>query len=145
MIIYNDIKVNKMIQEKTIKLNKYIQNNGLIRIIDTFWYYIKHWNESVPGSHSSYISHWLFKCFYKILNAINETKIYLPILATETIIINWCNGTRNIPATKVRASPINGTQLNNNDHFPYFKKDLETLFMWFSLKGNHFLFLNFKK
>ena len=70
---------------------------------------------------------------------------YRETLAIVTNIINSNNGTFKTPAIKVSPSPKKGNQLNNSDHLPYFKNHLEELFKFFSLKGNHFLFLNLMK
>ena len=40
----------------------------------------------------------------------------------DTNIKKGIIGYRRVPATKVIGSPINGTQDNNNDHFPYLLK-----------------------
>jgi hypothetical protein len=50
---------------------------------------------------------------------------------------------RKIPAIIVSGSPIIGTQLKNNVHFPYFKNHEDALVNCDLFIGNHFLSLRF--
>ena len=51
------------------------------------------------------------------------------------------NEKRNVPATNVIGSPINGTHENNKDHLPYLLKILVAFLILFFLIGNQDLFI----
>ena len=68
---------------------------------------------------------------------------YLNTLPIVTKMTKFINLTLNKPETKVKGSPIMGSQANNNDHIPNLLNHFEDLFICFSLKGNHFLDVKF--
>ena len=68
---------------------------------------------------------------------------YLPIFPIETKIKKGKKEYLKVPATNVIGSPINGTQLNKSDHFPYLLKNNEVLFIFFSFIGNHFFLIKY--
>ena len=67
--------------------------------------------------------------------------MYLPIFPIETKSKNGKKEYLKVPATNVIGSPINGTQPNKSDHFPYFEKKKEALSICFWFIGNHFFFI----
>ena len=68
---------------------------------------------------------------------------YLPIFPIETKSKKCKKGYLKVPATNVIGSPMNGTQPNKSDHFPYFVKNNVALFIFFSFIGNHFFFVKY--
>ena len=64
--------------------------------------------------------------------------IYRDIFETLTNMKKILNRSFNTPASKVRGSPITGTQANNKDQRPYFWKYFWLLFNCSGDTGNHF-------
>ena len=62
---------------------------------------------------------------------------YRDIFEILTNMKKILNRTFNTPASKVRGSPITGTQANNKDQRPYFWKYFWLLFNWSGETGNH--------
>ena len=56
-------------------------------------------------------------------------------------MIKGINEKRNVPATKVIGSPINGTHDNNKDHFPYLLNITVPFCILSCLIGNHGFFI----
>ena len=69
-------------------------------------------------------------------------KTYRDILEILTNNRKIPNRTFNTPASKVRGSPIIGTQDKSKDHSPYFWKYFWLLSNCFEDTGNHFRFWN---
>ena len=69
-------------------------------------------------------------------------KKYRDILEILTNNIKILNRTFNTPASKVRGSPIIGTQDKSKDHIPYFWKYFWLLSICSEENGNHFRFWN---
>ena len=72
------------------------------------------------------------------------TPIYLRILPIDTKSKNGKKEYFKVPATNVIGSPINGTQPNKSDHFPYLLNIFWLLSNWFEFTGNHFLLWKIK-
>ena len=65
---------------------------------------------------------------------MNTYRDILEILTSKKKIPNW---TLSTPASKVRGSPITGTQAKSKDQRPYFWKYFRLLFNWSGETGNH--------
>ena len=65
---------------------------------------------------------------------MNTYRDILEILTSKKKIPNR---TLSTPASKVRGSPITGTQAKSKDQRPYFWKYFRLLFNWFGETGNH--------
>ena len=70
---------------------------------------------------------------------MNTYRDILEILTSKKKIPNR---TLSTPASRVRGSPITGTQAKSKDHRPYFWKYFLLLFNWSAETGNHLRSLN---
>ena len=70
---------------------------------------------------------------------MNAYRDILEILTSKKKILNR---TLSTPASKVRGSPIIGTQAKSNDQRPYFWKYFRLLLNWSEETGNHLRSLN---